>query len=317
MLPRCLFCNYASRCRQRAIYHEPASINNLSYLSLSAHALVYSYCHSTSLSSVNLNHILDPSDEHSLCSDDIRKLHSILSINIHDKASAAIQALQTHEPQLKQQSSLLIPKKNQDLILIFLFLIPDPAQLHSIAFFSGNIYDTRDQAWLFSKPFLQSYPSSYQIVSMISQLLELGGKSERSCQIVLFDEQEKISLFEQLTLASDSEHINKCLILLSSSENAILLSYPPDIIETDRFFRSHALSNVKRDKIEQELYQFYGLSDDNNHKKVTKTQLNQQLRLLNQTEQEKARLSLIGLPCLICLHTGSFRFSRIYDLTCF
>ncbi|CAF1163663.1 unnamed protein product [Rotaria sordida] len=306
MLPRCSLCSYAPRCRQRAIYYEPESINNLSYLSSSAHSLIYSFFHSTLFSSINLKHLFDQSNKDDLYSDDKRKLQNILSINVEDKTSAVIKALQTHEPQLKQQTSLLIPKQNNDLILLFYFLISNPSQLHSVALFAYNIYDTFNQSWVSSKPIIQSYPSPYQIVSMISQSLEFKEKSQRPCQIILFDEQEKLNLFEQLTLASDSEYIDQCLILLSSSENAILLDYPPDIIQTDRFFRSHPLSNVKKDEIEQELYERYGSSgdDNNNNKKLTKKELSQQLRLLNEKEQEKTRQTLIGLPCLICLHTA-------------
>ncbi|CAF4377402.1 unnamed protein product [Rotaria sp. Silwood2] len=302
MLPRCSLCSYAPRCRQRAIYYEPNSINNLSYLPSSAHSLIYSFFHSTWLSPIDLKHLFDQSNQDDPYSDDKKKLESILSINPEDKTSAVIKALQTHEPQLKRQTSLLIPKKNNDLILLFFFLIPNPSQLHSVALFAYNIYDTLNQSWFSSKPSIQSYPSPYQIVSMISQSLEF--KSQRPCQIVLFDEQEKSILFEQLTLASDSEYIDQCLILLSSSENAILLDYPPDVIQTDRFFRSHPLSNVTKDEIEQELYERYGSSGDNSNKKPSKVELAQQLRQLNEKEQEKARQTLIGLPCLICLHTA-------------
>ncbi|CAF3516523.1 unnamed protein product [Rotaria sp. Silwood1] len=304
MLPRCSLCSYAPRCRQRAIYYEPESINNLSYLPSSAHSLVHSFFHSTLLSSIDLKHLFDQSNKDSLYSDDKRKLESILSINAEDKTSAVIKALETHEPQLKQQTSLLIPKKNNDLILLFYFLIPNPSQLHSVALFAYNIYDTFNQSWFLSKPIIQSYPSPYQIVDMISQSLKFREKYRRPCQIILFDEQEKSILFEQLTLASDSEYIDQCLILLSSSENAILLDYPPDVIQTDRFFRSHPLSNVTKYEIEQELYERYGSSGNNSNKKPTKTELAQQLRQLNEKEQEKARQTLIGLPCLICLHTA-------------
>ncbi|CAF3400715.1 unnamed protein product [Rotaria socialis] len=304
MLPRCSHCSYSPRCRQRAIYHEPESINNLSYLPSSAHSLIYSLFHSTLISSIDLNHLLDQSNKDSCFSDDKTKLQNILSINSEDKTSAAIKALENHEPQLKQQTSLLIPKKNKDLILIFIFLIPNPSQLHSVALLACNVFNTYNQSWFYSKPFIQLYPSPYQIVSVISQSLELAKKSERPCQIILFDEQEKIILFEQLTIASDSEYIDQCLILLSSSENAILLDYPPDIIQTDRFFRSHPLSNTPKHEIEEELYERYGSLGGNSNERPTKTQLAQHLRLLNGIEQEKTRKMLIGLPCLICLHTA-------------
>ncbi|CAF2060799.1 unnamed protein product [Rotaria magnacalcarata] len=305
MLPRCSLCSYAPRCRQRAIYFEPESINNLSYLTSSSHSLIYTFFHSTLYSSIDLKQIFIDSHGDDLYSEDRRKLQSILFINAEDKTSAVLKALETHEPQLKQQTSLLIPKKNKDLILLFMLLIPDPSQLHSVALFAYNLYDSLNQSWFFSVPIIQSYPTSYQIVSMISQSLEFDGKFQRPCQIVLFDEQEKTILFEQLTLASDSENINQCLILLSSSENAILLDYPPDVIQTDRFFRTHPLSNVSKDAIEQELYERYGSSGDNdNDKKPTKTELAQQLRRLNEKEQEIARKTLIGLPFLVCLHTA-------------
>ncbi|CAF5137046.1 unnamed protein product, partial [Rotaria sp. Silwood1] len=89
---------------------------------------------------------------------------------------------------------------------------------------------------------IQINPSSSQIISIIAQALEkLRQQFQRPCQIILFVEQERTVLFEQLILASDNEQIEQCLILLQSSENAILLSYPPDIIQTDRLFCSHPL----------------------------------------------------------------------------
>ncbi|CAF1588097.1 unnamed protein product, partial [Rotaria sordida] len=36
--------------------------------------------------------------------------------------------------------------------------------------------------------------------------------SQRPCQIILFDEQERTVLFEQLALGSDNEQIEQCLI---------------------------------------------------------------------------------------------------------
>lgn len=308
MLSRCSLCSYASRCRQRAIHYEPESINNLSYLNFSAHSLIRAYFNSTLISSIDVQRISDSTNKLDLYSDDTRKLQSILSIDVEKKTSAAIDALQTHEPKLKQQTSLSIPKYNKDLILLFFFLIPNPSQLHTVALFAYNIYDTLNQSWFFSKPIIQSFPSAYQIVSMTSKSIELITKSQRPCQLILFDEQEKLVLFEQLALASDSEYIDQCLILLSASENAILLDYPPDVIQMDRFFRSHPLSNKTKDQIEQELYERYQSSGDSNKKTFTKTELAQKLRLLNEKEQEKARLTLIGLPCLICLHTGTVVF---------
>jgi len=310
MLPRCSLCPFASRCRQRAMNNEPNSINNLSYLTPSIHSLIYSFFQSTLISSIDLKLIFNQLNNDEIYSDEKIKLQRILSINTEDKTSALVKALQTHQPQLKQQTSLLIPKLNKDLILLFIFLIPNPSKLHSVALFAYNIYDTSNQSWFSSQPIIQLNPSPSQIVSIIAQSLEeLKQKCSRPCQIVLFDEQEKTVLFEQLTLASDSEYIGQCLVLLSSSENAILLDYPPDVIQTDRLFRSHPLSNVSKDKIEQELNERYGASGDNN-KKTTKIELAQQLRQLNDSEQEKARQTLIGLPCLICLHTGSFLFAE-------
>jgi hypothetical protein len=308
MLPRCSVCSFAPRCRQRAIYHEPESINNLSYLTPSSHSLIRSFFHSSFYSSIDLQLILNPSNTDDLHSNDQRKLQKILSLDTKKQTSAVIEALETHDPQLKQQTSLLIPKPNKDLILLFLILIPNPSQLHSVALFGYNIYQLSNQSWFYSEPIIQRYPSPSQVVSMIAQSInELRERFEHSCQIVLFDEQERTILFEQLTLASDSEHIGQCLILLSSSETAILLDRPPDIIQTDRLFRSHPLTNVSKDEIEQELYHRYGSSgDSNNNKKQTKTELAQQLKQLNDQEQEKARQTLIGLPCLICLHTGTF-----------
>ncbi|CAF4027514.1 unnamed protein product [Rotaria sordida] len=305
MLPRCSLCPFASRCRQRAILHEPESINNLSYLTPSAHSLIQSFFHSSLLSSINIQLILDHSNNDDHYSNDKMRLKRILSINIEDKTSAVIQALQTHEPQLKQQSSLLIPKQNNDLILLFIFLIPDPSKLHSVALFSYNIYDISNQSWFSSKPIIQTYPSPSQVVSIMAQSLgKLRQWSQRPCQIILFDEQERTVLFEQLALGSDNEQIEQCLILLQSSENAILLNYPPDVIQTDRLFRSHPLSNVSKDEIKQELYERYGSSGNNNNNKPTKAELTQQLRQLNEKEQEKARQTLIGLLCFICLHTA-------------
>ncbi|CAF3991885.1 unnamed protein product [Rotaria sp. Silwood1] len=256
-------------------------------------------------SSINIQFILDHSNNNEYYLDDKIKLQKILSINTENKTSTVIHALQTHEPQLKQQlSSLLIPKKNNDLILLFIFLIPDPFQLHSVALLAYNIYDISNQSWFFFQPIIQINPSSSQIISIITQALEkLSQQFQRPCQIILFDEQERTVLFEQLTLASDNEQIEQCLILLQSSENAILLNYPPDIIQTDRLFRSHPLSNISKDEIKKELYERYG-SSDNNNKKSTKAELVQELKQLNEKEQEKARQTLIGLPCLICLHTA-------------
>jgi hypothetical protein len=235
------------------------------------------------------------------------KLQKILAVNRKTKKSAVLEALETHDPQLKQHTSLLIPKLNKDLILLFIFLIPNPSQLHSIALFAYNIYDMSNKSWFSSEPMIQTYPSSSQIVCLIAQSLEeVREKYQRPCQIVLFDEQEKQNLFEQLSLASDNQYINQCLVLLRSSENAILLDHPPDVIQTDRLFRSHPLSNVTKEEIEQELSFRYGESKDNN--KNTKTELAQQLRQLNDNEQQIARQTLIGLPCLISLHTGQLFF---------
>ncbi|CAF4833704.1 unnamed protein product, partial [Rotaria sp. Silwood1] len=269
-------------------------------LTRSTHLLIQSL-----FSSINIQFILDHSNNNEYYLDDKIKLQKILSINTENKTSTVIHALQTHEPQLKQQlSSLLIPKKNNDLILLFIFLIPDPFQLHSVALLAYNIYDISNQSWFFFQPIIQINPSSSQIISIITQALEkLSQQFQRPCQIILFDEQERTVLFEQLTFASDNEQIEQCLILLQSSENAILLNYPPDIIQTDRLFRSHPLSNISKDEIKKELYERYG-SSDNNNKKSTKAELVQELKQLNEKEQEKARQTLIGLPCLICLHTA-------------
>jgi len=303
MLPRCSSCSFSSRCRKRAIYDEPESINNLSYLTRSTHSLINSFFHSTLFSSIDLKLLFNEKTNEDFYSDEKIKLQKIFSINSKDKTSAFIKALQTHQPQLKQQTSLLIPKLNKNLILLFIFLIPNPSQLHSVALFAYNIYDTSKQIWFFSQPIIQINPKSSEIVSMIGQSLEkLRENSLCPCQIVLFDEQEKLILFEQLILASDSQYISQCLILLSSSENAILLDHPPDVIQTDRLFRSHPLSNLPKHQIEQELYQRYGSYYNNN--KSTKKELTQQLRQLNEQEQEKTRQNLVGLPCLISLHTG-------------
>ena len=311
MLARCSLCCFASHCRQRAIDQEPESINNLSYLTLSAHFLIRSVFQTTSISLIDLKRIDYLSNRAELCSDDKRKLENILSINTKDKTSAAIKALQTRQPQLKHQTSLLIPKQNNHLILLFLFLIPNPSQLHSVLLFAYNLYDNYKRSWFYSTPIVQSCPSAYEIVSMLSQVLELKETSQYPCQIILFDEKEKMTLFEQLTLASDSKFIDQCLVLLSSSENAILLDHPPDVIQTDRFFRSHPLSNVTKDEIEEELRERYGSSGDHNqNNKPTKIQLAQQLRLLNEKEQEQTRQALIGLPFLICLHTGKLHFNK-------
>jgi len=302
MLPRCSLCSFASRCRQRAISNEPESINNISNLTRSTYLLINSFFHTTLYSSINLDLIFNQENNEEFYSDDKIKLQKILSINSNDKTSSFIKALQTHQPQLKQQTSFLIPKLNQNLILLFYFLIPNPSELHSLALFAYNIYDTSKQIWFSFQPIIQIYPKPSEVVSMIGQSLEkLQEYSSHPCQIVVFDEQEKTILFEQLTLASDSEYINQCLVLLSSSENAILLEHPPDVIQTDRLFRSHPLSNVTQDEIEQELYQNYGISNNN---QSSKTELTQQLRQLNEQEQEKTRQNLVGLPCLISLHTG-------------
>ncbi|UJR29914.1 hypothetical protein I4U23_017462 [Adineta vaga] len=306
MLPRCSLCSFASRCRQRAKHDEPESINNLSYLTRTNHSLIHSFFQSTLLSSLDLdilfNSVNTNNDE--IFSDEKLKLQRILSIDTKDRTSAVIKALQTHQPQLKPQTSFLIPKINDNLLLLFLFLIPNPSQLHSVTLFAWNIYDMFDQTWFHSSPCIQTYPSPTQIISMIAQALdEVRIKSGRPCQIILFDEQEKTLLLEQLTLASDNESISQCLVLLNSSENAILLDHPPDIIQTDRLFRSHPLSNVKKDQIEQELTERYSSSIDHS-RKSTRIELTQQLRQLNEQEQEKARKTLIGLPCLISLHTA-------------
>ena len=304
MLPRCSLCPYVSRCRQRALHDEPESLNNLSYLTRTNYSLIHSFFRSTSASSIDLNLILDELNTNEIYSNEKAKLQQILSIDPKEKTSAVIQALQTREPQLKNQTSLLIPKINPDLILLFLFLIPNPSQLHSVALFAYNIYDMFNQTWSSSQPIVRTYPSPSQIVCLIAEAFDqLRRTSQRPCQIVLFDEQERTALFEHLTLASDCDLIGDCLVLLSSSENAILLDHPPDVIQQDRLFRSHPLSNVKKDEIEQELSDRYGLVVDKT-KTISKLELAQQLRQLNNQEQEDARQNLVGLPCLISLHTG-------------
>lgn len=301
MLSRCSMCPFISHCRQRAISDESESINNLSYLTRSNYSLINSFFHSTYLSSINLELILNETNNEDFHSDEKMKLQKIFSIDPITKTSSFIKALQTHQPQLKQQTSLLIPKLNENLILLFIFLIPNPSELNSLALFSYNIYDISKQTWFYSQSIIKIYPKPSEIVSILGQALDkLRQYSSRPCQIILFDEQEKLNLFEQLTLASDNEYISQCLVLLGSSENAILLEYPPDIIQTDRLFRSHALSKLSQDKIEEELYQCYGESNN----KLNKKELTQQLRVLNEKEQEQTRENLVGLPCLISLHTG-------------
>ncbi|CAF1397039.1 unnamed protein product [Adineta ricciae] len=304
MLPRCSLCPYVSRCRQRALHDKPESLNNLSYLTRTDHSLIHSFFRSTSASSIDLNLILDELNTNEIYSSEKARLQQILAIDPKEKKSALIEALQTREPQLKSRTSFLIPKINQDLILLFLFLIPNPSQLHSVALFAYNIYDMFNQTWFSSQPIVQTYPSPSQVVCLIAEAFDqLRRTSSRPCQIVLFDEQERTALFEQLTLASDCDLIGDCLVLLSSSENAILLDYPPDVIQQDRLFRSHPLSNVKKDDIEQELNDRYGLIVDKT-KTTSKLELAQQLRQLNNQEQEDARRNLVGLPCLISLHTA-------------
>ncbi|CAF3378694.1 unnamed protein product, partial [Rotaria sp. Silwood2] len=261
-------------------------INDIGEIWLPTHLLIRSFFHSSLFSSINIQRILDHSNNDNYYSDDKIKLQRILPINTKDKTSTVIQALQTHELQLKQQSSLLILKQNNDLILLFIVLIPDPSQFHSVALFAYNIYDISNQSWFSIEPIIQTYPSPSQMVSIIAQSLgELRQQSQRPCQIILFDEQERTILFEQLTLASDNEQIEQCLILLKSSENAILLHHPPDVIQTDQLYERHD-------------------SSSNYNKKSTKAELVQQLRQLNEGKQEKARQNLIRLPCLICLHTA-------------
>ena len=307
MLPRCALCSFASRCRQRAIYNEPQSINNLSYLSRSIHALIRSFFGSTDLSSMNIEFLHDPSRQ----SDDQKKLREIFLINPQDHSSRLIQAIETHEPQMKDQRSFLIPKMANDLLVLFLFLIPNPSRLHSLALFASNIYDMSKQRWLSSEPLIRTYPTAWDVVLLIGQSLDkLRENCSRPCQIVLFDENEKTNLFEQFTLASDSEHIHRCLTLLSSSENAILLDYPPDVIQTDRFYRSHPLAKISKEQIEEELFERYG-SSNNNNDRLTKTELTQQLKQLNDKEQEQTRENLIGLPTLISLHTGQTYFIEL------
>jgi hypothetical protein len=80
-----------------------------------------------------------------------------------------LKALQTHEPQLKQQTSLLIPKINENSVLLFMFIMADPSELHSIALFSYNIYDTSKRSWFYSQPIIEKYLTSSQIVLLISQ----------------------------------------------------------------------------------------------------------------------------------------------------
>ena len=299
MLPRCSMCYFASRCRQRAIYTEPTSINNLSYLTRSNYSLIRSFFGTTDVSSMDLQLLLDPID-----SEDQRRLQEIFQLNPKDHSSQLIKAIDTHEPQLKDQTSFLIPKFNENLLLLVLFIIPNPSRLHSLTLFASNIYDLSKQNWFFSEPIVRLSPKPSEVVLLIAEGLEkLREFSPRPCQIILFDEQEKLNLFEQLTLASDNEHIDRCLTLLSSSENAILLDHPPDVIQTDRFYRSHPLSNIPKDQIKDELIQRYGSMNNN---QTTKAELTQQLKQLNDKEQETTRENLIGLPALISLHTGWF-----------
>ena len=132
MLPRCSNCLFSSHCRKRAQINEPLSINNLSNLTRSTHLLLNKYFNSKSFLLNNFENFH---------SDEKIKLQKLLSINLNDKTSSLINALQTHKPQLKQQTSLLIPKINQNLIILCILLIPNPFELHSVSLFSYNIYD--------------------------------------------------------------------------------------------------------------------------------------------------------------------------------
>lgn len=299
MLPRCALCSFAGRCRQRARDREATSINNLAYLSPSVHALIRS--------AGDLRDLFESSTNEKLSLDDRMKFQKILSINPETRQSAMIEALRTHQPQLKSFSSSLIPRLTSNLRLLFIFILPNPSRLHSVALFAYNIFDMSDQSWLHSRAMVETYPSSLTIVSLVARALdELRGE----CQIVLFDEQERHVLFEQLTLGSESEQIAECLALLTSTENAIRLDHPPDIVQSDRLFRSHALSTQRKEEIERELFEHY---DVQNSKRVNRPELVQQLKHLNEQVQEKARQTLVGLPFLICLHSGNE--SRLLGLT--
>ena len=307
MMPRCSLCPFTSRCRQRAKEVEPHSINNLSYLTWSAHASIHSFFHSSSLSSTDLQRTFDCSRGDSSHSDDQTKLQKVLSINTVDGTSAALRALQTGEPQSKPQSSFLLPKLDENLLLLFLVVLPNPSRLHSLALVTYNIYDTSNHSWFHERPVSEVHPTPSQVVSLIAQSLrELKQNSAHLCQLVMFDEQERVQLFEQLSLASDHEQIDQCLLLWSSSENGILLDRPPDIIQSDRVFRAHPLSQLKKHELEEELDERYGSAGHTRDStaKVTRTELAQQLGQLNERQQREARETLVGLPFLICLHTG-------------
>jgi len=237
MLARCSFCSFVSHCRRRAIRDDEKSINNLSYFNRSNYLLIKSFFQSTFYPDFDLERLFNGQQ-----SEDHLKLQKLLSIDFQTKTSRVIEALRTHQPQLKQQTSLLIPKFHSNLILIVLFLVPNPSQLHSLTSFAANIYNFSTETWFYSDSITVEYPKPSDIVSLLSQLLRQAG--EQPCQILVFDEQEKAMLFEQLTLASDDEHINECLVLLSSSENAILLEHPPDVLQTDRVFASKSQEQV-------------------------------------------------------------------------
>ena len=291
MLPRCALCSFAGRCRQRARDKEPTSINNLAYLTPSVHRLVRS--------AGDLQRLFETSTEDDLPSDERMKYQKILSINPQTGESALIAALRTRQPQLKSSSSPLIPRATSNLRLLFILILPNPSRLYSLTLFAYNIFEMSNQSWLHSQAIVESSPSSSKIVSLVARAL---GELRGECQIVVFDEQERRALFDQLTLGSDSEEIGQCLALLTSSENAIRLDHPPDIVQADRLFRSHALSSQRKEEIERELLEHYDIS---NEKKANKPELVQQLKQLNEQVQEKARQTLVGLPFLICLHSGT------------
>ena len=281
MLPRCSTCPFAARCRQRAIESEPNSINNLAYLTPAIHTLIRSLFPR----SVDIQLIFDRLHDDSLCSDDKLKLQRILSVNSNDGSSAALEAIRTRDAQVKQQSSLLIPKENKQMIQLFIILFPDPSIIYTVALLAYNIYDMNKNSWVFSTPIIELQPSADKVVSIIAQSLKkLQTLSDRACQVVVFDERERTILLDQLTLASDNEQISECLPLLCSTDSVLYLNDQSNASEID------SISDI---------------NNDENDKKAGKTRSAKPLKQLKENEQEYAKETHIGLPYLISLHSGT------------
>ena len=307
LLPRCSVCSFSTYCRQK-VRDERHSINNLSYLSASSHLLLNSYFPSSNITDDDLQRVLDRFDHNQIDRDPSEriKLEKILSVNKITRKSIAIESLKTIEPQLKLMRSPYLAKPTANLFLLFFCLIPNPSQLHSVGAFAYNIFDTEKKKWMNATTSTKRYPSPYDIVSYVtSAMSEIHDLPRSTCQIVLFDEQEHNLLIDQLILGSDDSKINQCLLILTSTQNAILINEPPDLISNDHVFASHSISHLRKDEIIKELKERHNLDYDNEDgKTIKRDELLKILKENNDRRQRVARENLTGLPYLICLHSS-------------